>query len=112
MVRPRSCRVIYYFDTPALRRRHQSFGCVTLRRKRDDFSSPPKPATTLAAVAPPLAKKLSSKPPLHVPPWILECEGSWRVEREPKTWREEEDRRPVRTIEEREKNWEGEEENH
>jgi len=29
MVRPRSCRVIYYFDTPALRRRHQSFGRVT-----------------------------------------------------------------------------------
>jgi hypothetical protein len=26
VVRPRSCRVIYYFDTPALRRRHQSFG--------------------------------------------------------------------------------------
>jgi len=30
MVRPRSCRVIYYFDTPALGRRHQSFGHVTL----------------------------------------------------------------------------------
>ena len=29
MVRPRSCRVIYYFDTPALGRRHQSFGRVT-----------------------------------------------------------------------------------
>ena len=29
VVRPRSCRVIYYFDTPALRRRHQSFGHVT-----------------------------------------------------------------------------------
>jgi hypothetical protein len=29
VVRPRSCRVIYYFDTPALGRRHQSFGCVT-----------------------------------------------------------------------------------
>jgi len=28
MVRPRSCRVIYYFDTPALGRRHQSFGRV------------------------------------------------------------------------------------
>jgi hypothetical protein len=26
VVRPRSCRVIYYFDTPALGRRHQSFG--------------------------------------------------------------------------------------
>ena len=26
MVRPRSCRVIYYFDTSALGRRHQSFG--------------------------------------------------------------------------------------
>jgi len=25
VVRPRSCRVIYYFDTPALGRRHQSF---------------------------------------------------------------------------------------
>ena len=30
MVRPRSCRVIYYFDTPALGRRHQSFGRVNL----------------------------------------------------------------------------------
>jgi hypothetical protein len=29
VVRPRSCRVIYYFDTPALRRRHQSFGRVS-----------------------------------------------------------------------------------
>ena len=28
MVRPWSCRVIYYFDTPALGRRHQSFGRV------------------------------------------------------------------------------------
>jgi len=26
VVRPRSCQVIYYFDTPALGRRHQSFG--------------------------------------------------------------------------------------
>ena len=29
VVRPRSCRVIYYFDTPALGRRYQSFGRVT-----------------------------------------------------------------------------------
>ena len=29
MVLPRSCRVIYYFDTPALDRRHQLFGRVT-----------------------------------------------------------------------------------
>jgi hypothetical protein len=28
VVRPRSCRVIYYFDTSALGRRHQSFGRV------------------------------------------------------------------------------------
>ena len=28
VVRPRSCRVIYYFDTPALGRGHQSFGRV------------------------------------------------------------------------------------
>jgi len=28
VVRPRSCRVIYYFDTPALGRRRQSFGLV------------------------------------------------------------------------------------
>ena len=28
VVRPRSCQVIYYFDTPALGRRHQSFGRV------------------------------------------------------------------------------------
>jgi len=30
VVRPRSCRVIYYFDTHALGRRHQSFGRVKL----------------------------------------------------------------------------------
>ena len=29
VIRPRSCRVIYYFDTPTLGRRHQSFGRVT-----------------------------------------------------------------------------------
>ena len=29
VVQPRSCRVIYYFDTPALRRRHQLFNRVT-----------------------------------------------------------------------------------
>jgi hypothetical protein len=28
VVRSRSCRVIYYFDTPTLGRRHQSFGRV------------------------------------------------------------------------------------
>jgi hypothetical protein len=28
MIRPRSCRVIYYFDTPALKIRHQSFDRV------------------------------------------------------------------------------------
>ena len=28
VVRPRSCRVNYYFNTPALGRRHQSFGRV------------------------------------------------------------------------------------
>jgi len=31
VVRPRSCRVIYYFDTPALGKRHQSFGRVSCR---------------------------------------------------------------------------------
>jgi len=29
MVRPRSCRVIYYFDTPTLGRRHQLLDHVT-----------------------------------------------------------------------------------
>ena len=32
MVRPRSCRVIYYFDTPVLGRRHQSFGHVRYQK--------------------------------------------------------------------------------
>jgi len=31
VVRPQSCRVIYYFDTPTLGKRHQSFGRVTLQ---------------------------------------------------------------------------------
>jgi hypothetical protein len=35
VVRPRSCRVIYYFDTPALGRRHQSFGRVSPRSVED-----------------------------------------------------------------------------
>ena len=30
MVRPRSCRVIYYFDTPALGIRYQSFDRVNM----------------------------------------------------------------------------------
>jgi len=30
MVRPRSCRIIYYFDTPTLGRRHQFFGHVNI----------------------------------------------------------------------------------
>ena len=30
VVRPRSCQVIYYFDTSALGRKHQSFGRVIL----------------------------------------------------------------------------------
>jgi len=29
VVQPRFCRVIYYFNTPVLGRRHQSFGCVS-----------------------------------------------------------------------------------
>ena len=29
MVRPRSCQIIYYFDTPALGRKHQSFGRIS-----------------------------------------------------------------------------------
>ena len=33
VVRPRSCRVIYYFDTPTLERRHQLFGRVTILGK-------------------------------------------------------------------------------
>jgi len=36
VVRPRSCRVIYYFDTPALGRRHQSFGRVNCPRHVSD----------------------------------------------------------------------------
>ena len=35
VVRPRSCRVIYYFDTPALERRHQFFGRVMSFIKHD-----------------------------------------------------------------------------
>jgi hypothetical protein len=34
VVWPRSCRVIYYFDTPALGRRHQSFGRVINQKLR------------------------------------------------------------------------------
>jgi len=36
VVRPLSCRVIYYFDTPALGRRHQSFGHVTYHPQTND----------------------------------------------------------------------------
>jgi hypothetical protein len=34
VVRPRSCRVIYYFDTSVLGIRHQSFDHVTLYQKQ------------------------------------------------------------------------------
>jgi len=36
VVRPRSCRVIYYFDTPTFGKRHQSFGRVTELPHYDD----------------------------------------------------------------------------
>jgi hypothetical protein len=35
VLRPRSCRVIYYFDTPPLGRRHQSFDRVMHHYQRD-----------------------------------------------------------------------------
>ena len=41
VVRPRSCRVIYYFDTLALGRRHQSFGCVNSRTHQTALSPGP-----------------------------------------------------------------------
>jgi hypothetical protein len=37
VVRLRSCRVIYYFDTPGLGRRHQSFGRVSHLLQWDYF---------------------------------------------------------------------------
>ena len=40
VVRPRSCRVIYYFGIPTLRRRHQSFGRV-IRLNWDSFRQSP-----------------------------------------------------------------------
>jgi len=39
VVRPRSCRVIYYFNTPALGRRHQSFGHVNYKKKKKDVGA-------------------------------------------------------------------------
>ena len=39
MVRPRSCQVIYYFGTPALGRRYQSFGHVKDQEKTTFTSS-------------------------------------------------------------------------
>jgi len=44
VVRPRYCRVIYYFDTPTLGKRHQSFGrvyrmCAALQRKHPPSNS-------------------------------------------------------------------------
>jgi len=39
VVRSRSCRIIYYFDTPALGRRHQSFGRVTRQPDPASFCS-------------------------------------------------------------------------
>jgi hypothetical protein len=34
VVRPRSCRVIYYFNTPTLRRKHQLFDRVTKHARK------------------------------------------------------------------------------
>jgi len=39
VVRPRSCRVIYYFDTLALGRRHQSFGRVKKHKDQIDANN-------------------------------------------------------------------------
>ena len=51
MVRPRSCRVIYYFDTPVLGRRHQSFGRASHHapqcENRNKNNNPPKTKVNL-----------------------------------------------------------------
>jgi len=53
VIRRRSCRVIYYFDTPTLGRKHQSFGRVTGRPsififKSNKPVSQPHPSSTRA----------------------------------------------------------------
>jgi hypothetical protein len=42
VVRPRSCRVIYYFDTLALGRKHQSFGRVTFQSYQPHLKRSPR----------------------------------------------------------------------
>jgi hypothetical protein len=54
MVRPRSHRVIYYFDTPALGRRHQSFSRVTTVKAWLVV-----PGCCLGLVAPPASTSIS-----------------------------------------------------
>jgi len=39
VVRPRSCRVIYYFDTPPLGKKHQFFGRVSFIVFKDFFAT-------------------------------------------------------------------------
>jgi len=50
MVRSRSCRVIYYFDTPALERRHQSFDHVTGIKENAKFQKKDDPAAGIKSI--------------------------------------------------------------
>jgi len=64
VVRPRSCRVIYYCDTPALRIRHQLFDRVREKHKNSKNLNP-KNSSLLKTQLPPLGKKKKERrPPL------------------------------------------------
>jgi len=68
VVRPRSCRVIYYFDTPALGRRHQSFDRVNYDLWLSIENRPYKPTITENGVTIPKAmSEYMMKMVLHYP---------------------------------------------
>ena len=50
MVRPRSCRVIYYFDNPTLKRRYQSFDRVIGIKENAKFQKKDDPAAAIKSI--------------------------------------------------------------
>jgi hypothetical protein len=50
VVRPRSCRVIYYFDNPTLKRRYQSFDRVIGIKENAKFQKKDDPAAAIKSI--------------------------------------------------------------
>jgi hypothetical protein len=61
VVRPRSCRIIYYFDTLTLGRRHQLFDRVSYNNSSLSKKNIPKPNCMLSSLKGELEKRVMTK---------------------------------------------------